>query len=781
MEIPRTNWIWIPGWEVREQKEACLVRFRKSLNLEKVQGPCRIHISADSRYKLYVNGVLIESGPSKGDAQIWFYDDVDIFPFLKEGENVLAAEVLRYPLDERNGNFGIFRTKIPGLYVEEQNCGGNENEILGISADASWKCCLEKNFKIVPENMFFAPLQILEERQGQREDAGWKKAGYDDSGWKPAFVYNKFEVNPAVSPGNLQARTIPYMQREPGKFSGIMSVRQSASQKDTWEEMLAGRAQVVIPANSHEIVEINAGEEMTGFLSLRMAGGTGAIIKLLASEGYVEKSEDENSKDAFRSPQKGNRCDCEQGVLDGYTDTYKVCGYGQESPLDPEVYEPFWFRTFRFIQLDVKTGEDPLVITGFDYLETGYPLQVKTRVETSDETLEPVWDISLRTLRRCMHETYMDCPFYEQLQYAMDSRSQILYTYMISADDRLARKCMDDFRRSQRYDGMINCSYPTCVPNIIPGFSIYYIMMLYDHMMFFGDKELLRQHAGAIDGILEYFNHCIDERGLVGKNGGLNVRDRYWSFIDWTPQWDETTGMPGAGLYGPITMESMLYTMGLMHAAKIMSYLGREGVAGEYRARAAKVREAVNKHCTDEEGMYLDGPGVKEYSQHCQVFAVLTNMVTPGQGREYLRRTLKDKETYAPCSVAMAYYLFRAMEKTGMYEETENLWELWRDMVKKNLTTCVEDNVHERSDCHAWGALALYELPAAVLGVRPGEPGFAKIIIAPQQGYFTWAKGEVATRWGTIKVEWEQDTDGTLKLKYEAPEGVPVEVISGEW
>ena len=72
-----------------------------------------------------------------------------------------------------------------------------------------------------------------------------------------------------------------------------------------------------------------------------------------------------------------------------------------------------------------------------------------------------------------MHDTYMDCPFYEQLQYVQDTRSEILYTYAVSADDRLARQAIDDFASSQRADGLLNACYPNKNANVIPGFSIY--------------------------------------------------------------------------------------------------------------------------------------------------------------------------------------------------------------------------------------------------------------------------------------------------------------------
>lgn len=765
-QIPTTGWIWGNGWQESAGNKTQLAYFRKIVSVKEIPDERKIQISADSRYKLYINDRLVCVGPSKGDRMVWYFDEVDAAPYLAAGENVIAVEVLRYPPVHKKGSHSVFRTDIPGLFVKELHA--ETEEAFGFSTDASWKCKLEEHYEIVPESFLFSPLFIFESRCGIPENAGWKSIEYIADAWENAVEYNILQMDKAVSPYNLLPRTIPHMKLEKRKFAGLFGNFQSSSEKKIWNNMLAGKSRVCIPANSHETVEISAGELTTGYLSLRMQGGSGSTVKLLTSESYVSK--DSPTKGFNPTPIKGDRCDYENGYLHGFTDSYRVGGFAETE----ERYEPFWFCTFRFLQVDVTTGEDPLYITGLDYLETGYPLEASAWVETSDETLKPVWDISLRTLKRCMHETYEDCPYYEQLQYAMDSRSQILYTYMVSADDRLARKCMDDFRRSQRYDGMINCSYPCYGPNVIPGFSIYYIMMLYDHMMFFGDKAFLRQHMGAVDGILEFFNRNLEERGLVGKVGGLNVFDRYWSFIDWTSQWDDTTGMPKAGLSGPITMESLLYIMGLDSAAAVMDYLDRNGMAEEYRTRANTVREAVNRYCVDENGMYTDGPGVPEYSQHCQVFAILTDTVDIVKGKAFLEKTLDAPEEYAQCSVAMAYYLFRAMEKAGLYARTDRQWNLWRDMIKKNLTTCVEDNVNERSDCHAWGALALYELPAVVLGVKPAAPGFKKVSVNPNPGYMTWAKGDVATKFGMVHVEWEKEENGEIEVSYQVPDGMEV-------
>ncbi|MCM1283326.1 MAG: hypothetical protein NC180_07200 [Muribaculaceae bacterium] len=753
MNIVKTGWIWIPEWKKQDQGIAHLVRFRKTFALPAGFGNIRVRISADSRYKLYVNGTLAEIGPCKGDRSVWYYDEVNLSPFLKEGENVLAVEVLRYPLTGW-GNHSIIRTATPGFYLKETDSS------YGLEADGTWHCRMEPGFRIVSEFPWHSQLQILETCVMEQQSAGWKQCGFDDSGWSCAKSYTEEQISLTVSPGSLQPRPIPAMNKIPKKFCGQYGKLVSASPAGQWNNMLEGKDVVWIAPDSHESVEIDAGELTCGFLSLRVAGGAGTEIRLLTSEGYVP----ELPSDPAVFPKKGDRTDWQNGELYGFTDTVRTAGSGTEQ--SPECYEPFWFRTFRYVRLEIMTAKTPIAITGFDYLETGYPLKPVSSVITSDASLTDIWDISLRSLRRCMQETYTDCPFYEQLQYAMDARSQILYTYAVAGDDRLARQCMDDFRRSQRPDGLLNSCYPDAEPNVIPGFSIYYILMLKDHMMYIGDKGFLRQHMGCVDNILNFFDRHLEERGLVGRVGGLLTDRAYWSFIDWALPWGETTGMPPAGRKGPLTMESLLYIYGLMQAADILDYLQRHDTAEEYRLRAMQVQDAVNRYCRDAKGRYTDGPGIMQYSQHCQVFAVLTDTVSVDEGKELLFESLRDSHTFAACTVAMAFYLFRSLEKAGIYEETQSLWDLWRHMLENHLTTCVENNLDERSDCHAWGALALYELPSVILGVRPAAPGYKKIQIQPVPGYLDYAEGDVITPHGIVHVKWHKEKDGRLAMDY---------------
>ena len=767
--LENSNWIWIPSWSDADKKIPRTVLFRKNIKLTEIPQKAELEISADTRYKLYINNDLVEVGPSKGDKSIWFKDHLDITRHLKKGTNILAVIVLRYPENPMDGNHGMFRTATPGLYVKGKITTADAQEI-SLDADASWKCKINKNVSFVREEERFAPLIVHENTSGNAEIFGWKTSEYDDSKWESAKPYINVEIHQAVSPGNLQERTIPYMYRKDHRFTDIMAVSKSVHSQEKWQEFIEGKTALEIPSDTEEIVEISAGEEMTGYISLVLSVGKSADITLTYAEAYVQEEHVGPDHVAL----KKDRLDQKNGHLEGYQDNYHVAGLGTQD--EPEIYEPFWFRTFRFVQLHIKTGAEPLTLQHFDYQETGYPLEVSTSVKTSDESLSDIWEISERTLRRCMHETYEDCPYYEQLQYVMDSRTQILYTYSVSADDRLARKCIDDLARAQRYDGLLNCSYPNCNPNIIPGFSIYYILMIYDHMMYFGDRKLVEKYMPTVERILQFFEEHLSEKGYVGKTGGLIMEEAFWSFIDWAQEWNPTSGMPPAGLKGPITMESLLYIYGLQHAAKLAEYLGRKDEASQFTERAVKAQNAVRTYCVNTDGMVQDGPGVEEYSQHCQVFACLTDTIDTDQARVNILRTIEEKDHFAQCTVAMRFYLFRALEKTDLYAYTDQYWEAWRTMIKNHCTTCVESEAYARSECHAWGSLALYELPGTILGVRPAAPGYEKIEIRPVSGYLKEAEGTVKTPKGMIYVKWTKEGD-KLDLTYQTPDSVKDQII----
>lgn len=356
----------------------------------------------------------------------------------------------------------------------------------------------------------------------------------------------------------------------------------------------------------------------------------------------------------------------------------------------------------------------------------------------------------------------------------MDARSEILFTYMTSADDRMARRTMDDFFRSMRADGMINCCYPSYGPNVIPGFGIYYICMIHDHMMFFGDQALVRRYFSAVMQILDFYRSRVAENGLVARTSDGGMGKRYWSFIDWTERWE--AGVPNAIECGYVTMDTLHYILGLQTAAELAEYIGLPDYAAQCRADAEKAKIAVRAACMDENGILTDGPGYPEYSQHVQALATITDTYSLDEAVKAMNAAM-DNEQYTLCSVAMGWYLCRALEKTGLYARTNQMWELWRIMIENNMTTCVESPGDiARSDCHAWSALPLYELPATTLGVRPAAPGFEKIAVHPVPGYMTSASGKVITPLGMIEVSWELK-DGKPVVSVKAPSDIMQKII----
>jgi len=232
-------------------------------------------------------------------------------------------------------------------------------------------------------------------------------------------------------------------------------------------------------------------------------------------------------------------------------------------------------------------------------------------------------------------------------------------------------------------------------------------------------------------------------------------------------------------LAGPDAVDNLRYVNAMQAASTINKVTGRIGVAEEYEQRAEKIMGIIEEHCWDENiGMYKQGPGIDEYSQHTQVFAVLTGLAKGEKAKRIMRNTM-DNNDIPLCSLVMSNFLFRALEKSGLYGEyAERLLKPWKKMLQKNLTTTpefpeLEDGDYTRSDCHAWSSLPIYEFTRKVLGVNPASPGWEGILIQPEPLSLPSAKGKVITPKGLVSVEWER-ADGKFNIRFEAPADIPV-------
>lgn len=756
------KWIWTPDWTIEdENKVGSFVYFRKKFYLEDGPYQAKIKVSADSRYRLFINGVPVSFGPCKGDRFTWYYETVDISSYLREGENVIAAQVLRYsPM--KAGNESVWKTRLAGLYVHGIIRDPAGHVVNQLHTDESWRCMKDTALSL-SQGIYTVFLGITEDVDGSKLPFGWNVSGYDDCNWLPASPYQFDTLHGNLKPWVLTERVIPLMKEENRRFSSVQRVIDSEASTEAWLDLLYRDVPLTVPAHSRVIAELDAGELTTGFLQFAMSQGAEAKIRLLCAECYEQEP-----KLVPWMRDKGDRTDSVNGSLYGDYDIYHVAGIRGKV----ETYEPFWFRTFRYVRIEIETKGQPLTLHQLDYRETGYPLEVTGHFLSSDDSYSNLWDISLRTLQLCMHESYEDCPYYEQLQYAMDTRSQILFTYNVSGDDRLARKTFYDFHSSLLPQGLTQSRYPSNAPQVIPGFSLYWIYMLYDHMMYYGDVQLIKRYRSSVDAVLDYYDRMLDERGLVGE-----MPSKYWSFIDWTDEWKESFGVPTASHYGPLTIHSLMYAAALRKASEMAAFAGREGVASEYKERAERICTAVIANCRSMEnsGLFTDGPGVELFSQQTQIWAILSETIKGEEAKQLMEITLAN-DSLPKSSFAMSFYLFRALAETNLYDYAHSLWKPWRKMVDQKLTTWMEDTVSQRSDCHGWGAVPLYEFTSEILGVQPETPGYSSIRVRPRLGHLTWAKGQVVTPKGLVKVEWQR-SEGEFMIQVDGPEQTPLSLI----
>ncbi len=683
--------------------------FKKSFSLDAISEAV-IEISAQARYKLFINGEMVAVGPCKGSREKTFFDTVKIDDYLKIGENELFVEVLQLVSTDMEGKMspieGVLRVG-SALLALELRCAGTI-----VKSDESWLC---------------AKVDAIEHINARSCYSATTREKWDTVSLKSLEF-----VNAKIMTGVSNGEADHYWWGSTNKCFLFERPIPMLDFKD--------KSAII----DFDGTYFEAKYLTFGFPRFKISGK--GKVDLVYFECF----------DSDKGKTNAIRTDRSLGICREMIDTIIVDGEA--------TFEPFWFRCFRFIKVE---SEGDVSISLEKFTEVNYPLDIRTDYDFGREDDNGLWDISVRTLQRCMHETYEDCPFYEQLQYAMDTSLQMLYNYQLSDDDLLARKAMNDFAQAQHADGLMPSRTPSVGEQHIPTFQFYFIFMVYAHYIRFGDKALVREHLRAMDGVIEWFKRHMTEQGLVGQS-------KYWNFVDWAKPWSYVEGKNDGGVPvnidgGEIGIYNPMMAYFLQCASKLNAVLGRGDVASEYLTLADSIIENTNKYFWDEEkGLYADDLIHSRYSQHMQTWCVLCGACNRTRARAIMERSL---DLDAKATYAFAYFYFRALEAVGMYDKTEEMMNSYRGLLKLNCTTIPETPTESRSDCHAWGALAIYEFSATVLGVRTYDVEERSVSIKPYIEGRDNARGTVSTIGGNVFVSWRKE-NGTFTIHIKSEDNV---------
>jgi hypothetical protein len=554
----------------------------------------------------------------------------------------------------------------------------------------------------------------------------WEQETYTDTAnWLPV---NKIAGPVPAGYGSdnlwtLVPRNIPLM-RESLQRIGTVRLEEGMIIPDRF---LRGKSPFTIPA--HQTVSFLFDQQFNTVAYPELIAGQGkdAVIKMTYAEALTTSN-----------GTKGNRNEIEGKTIKGNYDIFKMDGGANRK------FRPLWIRTYRYLQLNITTQDQPLEIDDLYGMATGYPFTVKASFTSNDESLKQIWDIGWRTAQCCAGETYFDCPYYEQLQYEGDTRIQSLISLYMTGDDRLMRKAILDFYHSRVPEGLTQGRYPSNRLQVIPPFSLFWVSMIHDYWMHRNDPKFVNEFLIPAMGVLDWFEKRIDtSKQMLGPM-------KWWSFVDWNNAFPG--GTPDGAMDGNSSVLTLQYANTLQQAAELFAAFGKINEAAHYKKLAAKLLQATYKECFDNnKGEMANTPLKNTFSQHASIMAVLTGCVPPPMMKKVMEKVLYDP-SLTQATFYYRFYLTRALKKAGMADLYYSQLTPWRGMIANGLTTFAENPDPTRSDCHAWSASPDYDFLATICGIVPASPGFATVRIEPALGELKEVTGSMPHPDGMINV-----------------------------
>ncbi|HTR64891.1 MAG TPA: alpha-L-rhamnosidase C-terminal domain-containing protein [Terriglobales bacterium] len=740
---------WITAADV-PQRDQVVLHFRKTLNLASVPEHFVVQVSADNQFILYVNRQRVGNGPARSDLAHWRCETYDIAPMLHQGSNLLSATVW---------NFGIYAAIAQMSDRTAFLLHGATEEERAADTNDTWEVEVEKGIRAthLKAGGYYAA-EPGERLDGAAFDWSWDAAAEANSSWtKPVALGRGALRGETDAPNNWQlvADPLPPMEMKlvpAGKivrFSGVNLPGNSAAQD------------FVVPPHTQASVLIDNSTLITGYPELTVSGGSGSSVRLTYAEALVDAK-----------GEKGNRNEIEGKHITGLEDEFLPDGS------DARVFVPLAWRTWRYLQLDFTTGDSPLHAQGLRTWFSAFPFEERAHFDSDDASLKPIWDISWRTARLDAHDTYMDTPYWERLQYGGDTRIQILLSYTVAGDDRLARQAINAFNYSRIADGITQSRYPSSLVQIIPTFSLLWVGMVHDFWMYRDDPEFVRSQLLGVRTTLDWFLHKQRANGLMGKIP-------WWPFVDWGKDFE--FGMPPQEEDGDSAVITLQFIEALRYAAEMEAALGDAHQAEIYREAATRASQAVLKLCWSQKyGLLADTPAQTHFSQHANILGVWLDVIPREGQRDVMQKILSASDpgfsaagpvpSMTEATYYFRFYLARALEHAGMGDRYLDLLGPWHQMVSLGLTTWAENPEPTRSDSHAWSAHPDYDLLTIVAGLRPRVPGFSSVVIEPHLGKLRHVSAALPHPKGMIETEYTLQAGG-VDAQISLPAGVSGELV----
>ncbi len=724
---------WIAPDPLPQPPEVTAYRLRTDLPQA---GVVRVHVSADERYCLYLDGQRVGRGPERGSNRAWFYESYDLD--LSAGSHRLVALVWRL------GQIGpLAQVGLAGGFLLEAE--GPLGSLLS-TRTAAWTCKpvvgLTFSLPAGQQGMawFVEPIQMTDGAAypwgiERGEGAGWgpTTVRHEDLA-VPFGIYPSHVLHPATLPAQLSAVRQGGRVRSvsAGAWSDAQAITLSpgiglANEVVAWQALTDYSTPVTIPAFSRRQVVLDLENYVCAYPQLTLSAGAGSRVIV----GWAEALHLDDTGQA-----KAQRDEVEGRTFIALCrDVFLTDGGARR------FFEPLWWRAGRYIEVLIETADEPLSVERFELLETRYPLEMESRFSSSDPLLDGVTPIALRGLQMCAHETYMDCPYYEQMMYVGDTRLEALTTYAISSDDRLPRKAIRLFDLSRLPDGLTQARYPGRDVQVIPPFALWWVGMVYDYALWRGDRAFVAGQMPGVRAVLDGFLRHIGPNHLLRAPDG-------WNFSDWVPGWP--LGVPPDGFDGisGLLHWHLITILGL--AAQLEAWAGDPLAGQRWQTHQAALAAAARRALWDERReLFADDLAHTQFSEHTQCLALLSGVLEPDERDRVGQRLLHDA-SLTRTTIYFTHYLFEAYRLLEHSAAFFDRMGLWFDLPAQGFKTPPEQPEPSRSDCHGWGAHPLYHDFASLLGIRPAAFGFEQVEIAPMPGHLTRLVGEMVHPRGRI-------------------------------